>query len=113
MANVEATFNGVLDVIYDENSTKFIQTVLMFDEITTEKRIRWDPKMNYFLGLCREHAHKTATEFINEDNMEELFQRLDDGQVHHAGEVRTFQFASMVAMQRHSFYFHFRTLIYF
>jgi hypothetical protein len=59
-ANVEATFDGVLDVIHDENSSKFIQTVLMFDEIATEKRILWDPKTNYFLGLCREHAHRTA-----------------------------------------------------
>ena len=46
----------------------------MFGEITTEKRIWWDPKTNYFLGLCREHAHNTMTEFINEDDMEELFQ---------------------------------------
>ena len=50
----------------------------MFDEIATEKRIRWDPKTNYFLGLCREHAHNTATEFINEGDLEELFQALDD-----------------------------------
>ena len=27
--------------------------VLMFDELATEKRIRWDPKTNCFLGLCR------------------------------------------------------------
>ena len=91
--NVEATFDGVLDVIHGENSSEIIHTVLMFDEIATEKRIRWDPKTNYFLGLCREHAHNTATEFINEGDLEELFQALDDGQVHHAGEVR-FPFAS-------------------
>ena len=69
----------------------------MFDEIAIEKRIRWDLKTNYFLGLCREHAHNTAMEFINEGNMEELFQVLDDGQVHHAGEVRMFPFASAEA----------------
>ena len=96
-ANVEATFDGVLDVIHGENRSSFIHAVLMFDEIATEKRIRWDPKTNYFLGLCREHAHNTATEFINEDDMEELFQKLDDGEVHHAGEVRKFQFASTEA----------------
>jgi hypothetical protein len=72
-ANVEATFNGVLNVIDDELSFKFIHTVLMFDEIAKEKRICWDPKTNYFLGLCREHAHNIATEFINKDDMEELF----------------------------------------
>jgi hypothetical protein len=93
-SNVKATFEGVLDVIHGENCSKIIHTVFMFDEIATEKRIRWDPKTNYFLGLCREHAHHTATEFINEGDMEKLFQMLDDRKVHHAGEVRTFWFAS-------------------
>jgi hypothetical protein len=77
----------------------------MFDEISTEKRIHWDPKTNYFLGLCREHAHNIPTEFINKDDMEELFRGLDDGLVHHVGEVRTFSFASMAVQ----FYFHFGT----
>ena len=86
--NVEATFEGVLDVIHGENCPKFIHAVLILDEIATEKRIRWDPRTNYFLGLCREHAHNTATEFVNEGDMEELFQALDDGQVHYAAEVR-------------------------
>ena len=60
----------------------------MFDELATEKRIRWDPKTNRFLGICREHVYRTSTEFVNEDDMEELFQNLDDGKVHYAGEVR-------------------------
>jgi hypothetical protein len=34
-------------------------------------------------GACRQNR----TEFINEDDMEELFQKLDDGEVHHVGEV--------------------------
>jgi hypothetical protein len=62
----------------------------MFDELATEKRIRWDPKTNHFLGLCREHAHNTETEFINENDLEELFQGLDVGRVHYAGEVGKF-----------------------
>ena len=97
-SNVEAMLEGVLDVIHSENHSKFIHTVLMFDEIATEKRICWDPKTNYFLGLCREHAHNTATEFINKGDMEELFQALDNGQVHHVGEVRKFPFASVDAI---------------
>ncbi|KAF8810813.1 hypothetical protein BYT27DRAFT_7221830 [Phlegmacium glaucopus] len=86
-ANIEATFGGLLDVIYSQNHSKFIHTVLMFVELATEKRIRWDPKTNHFLGICREHGHKTSTEFVNEDDMEELFQNLDDGKVHYAGEA--------------------------
>lgn len=95
MANVQATFNGVLDVIHGQNRSKLVHTVLMFDELATEKRVRWDPKTNYFLGLCREHAHNTAVEFINEDDLEELFQRLDDGRVHHTKEVRKFGSAAL------------------
>ncbi|KDR77538.1 hypothetical protein GALMADRAFT_1326277 [Galerina marginata CBS 339.88] len=86
-ANVEATFGGVLDVIHGLNHSKFVHAVLMFDELATEKRIRWDPKTNYFLGLCREHAHRTSTEFVNEGDMEELFQKLDEGKVHYAKEA--------------------------
>ena len=89
-ANVKATFDGILDVVHSQNHSKFIHTVLMFDKLAAEKRICWDPKTNYFLGLCREHAHNTATEFVNEGDMEELFQRLDDGRVHYVGEVRKF-----------------------
>lgn len=61
----------------------------MFDEIATEKRMRWDPKTNFFLGLCREHAHNTSTEFVNEGDLMEVFQNIDDGKVHFAGEVST------------------------
>jgi hypothetical protein len=82
--NVEATFGSVLDVIHE---SKAVHAVVMFDELATEKRIRWDPKSNYFLGVCREHADKTSMEFINEGDMEELFGKLDDGEVHYAAEV--------------------------
>lgn len=107
-ANVDATFDGVLEVIHSPNRSKSIHTVLMFDELATEKRVRWDPKTNYFLGLCREHAHNTETEFTNEGDMEELFQRLDEGKVHHAGEVRV-----CVCFHGGNFTFHFGTLSIF
>ena len=87
--NVKGTFNGVLEVIHGHNHSKWVHTVLMFNELATEKRIHWDLKTNRFLGLYREHAHKTATEFINTDDMEEMFQKLDDESIHHAGEVRS------------------------
>jgi hypothetical protein len=40
-ANVEATFDGVLEVIHSQSHSKFVHGVLMFDELTTEKRVRW------------------------------------------------------------------------
>lgn len=85
--NIKATFSSVLDTIRE---SKAIDAVVMFDELATEKQIHWDLKSNYFLGVCREHAHKASMEFINEGDMEELFKKLDDGKVHYAAEVRMF-----------------------
>jgi hypothetical protein len=82
--NTVANLASVLDVI----KMRSPHVVLMFDEIATEKRLRWDPKTNYFLGFCREHAHKTSKEFINEGDLEEAYRSLDKGEVHYAPEVR-------------------------
>jgi hypothetical protein len=92
-SNVEATVTSILDQIHHIRTGRVLHTVLMFDELATEKRIRWDPKTNNFLGLCREHAHRTSSQFINEGDLEELFKQIDDGNVHYAGEVSLFQFA--------------------
>ena len=83
--NVQGAFANVLDIV--QSRVKTLHTVLMFDELATEKRIRWDMESNYFLGVCREHGHKTSLEFINEGDMEELFSALDSGEVHYAAEV--------------------------
>ena len=86
--NLEATLGGVLDVLHSRvQSGGVLHAVVMFDELATEKRVRWDPKTNYFLGVCRQHAHKTSTEFVNEGDLEELYQNLDDGVFHYAAEV--------------------------
>ncbi|KAF9559647.1 hypothetical protein CPC08DRAFT_763170 [Agrocybe pediades] len=55
---------------------------LVYDEIKAGKRIRWDPKTNYFLGVRQEHASKTFMELINEGDMEELFRNIDEDKVH-------------------------------
>lgn len=91
-SNIEATITSILDEIHQIRRGRVLHTVVMFDELATEKRIRWDPKTNNFLGLCREHAHRTSSQFINEGDLEELFEQIDDGNVHYAGEVRLFQF---------------------
>lgn len=85
-ANVSATVETILQEMRELDG-EVVHAVLMFDELATEKRIWWDPKTNRFLGLCREHAHLTSTEFINEGDMEEMYQAIDDGEVHYAGEV--------------------------
>ena len=98
--NVDATLRGVLDVLHSQLSSSVVHTVGMLDEITTEKRVWWDPKTNLFLGVCREHAHRISLEFINEGDLDELFRALDGGDIHYAGEVRNLILCSL----------HFRTL---
>jgi hypothetical protein len=87
--NVEASLDGISKELHSCMSGRVLHTVVMFDELATEKRLRWDPKTNYFLGVCREHAHKTLMEFVNEGDMEELFRCIDDGKVHYTKEVTT------------------------
>ena len=80
----------MLDVLHRQigMDSKVLHAVVMFDEIAAEKRMRWDPKTNHFLGVCRQHAHKTSMEFINEGDLEELFRCLEDGDIHYVAEVR-------------------------
>jgi hypothetical protein len=97
LKNINAMFESILNLVVTKSSVHHV--VLMFDELALEKRLRWDPKTNHFLGLCRQHAHKTSIEFINEGDLEEVFRALDDGDVHYAPEVRDqcgicFRFAS-------------------
>ncbi|KAF9536347.1 hypothetical protein CPC08DRAFT_774971 [Agrocybe pediades] len=71
-----------------EMGTKSLRTVLVYEEIKTEKCIRWDSQTNYFLEVCREHASKTSMELINEGDMKKLFRNIDEDKVHyHAGEA--------------------------
>jgi hypothetical protein len=90
-----ASLKIVLKVMHDHIGGTVLHTVVMFDDLATEKRIRWDPTTNYFLGVCRQHGHRTSLEFVNEGDMEELFRHLDseceNEKVHHAGEVICFQ----------------------
>jgi hypothetical protein len=82
--NVEACFAGISDVL---SSTKPVHAVLMYDELAMEKRIRWDHQENTFLGVCRQHASKVSLQFNSENDLEELFRALKNGDVHYAGEV--------------------------
>ncbi|KAF9007809.1 hypothetical protein BDZ89DRAFT_1231061 [Hymenopellis radicata] len=64
-----------------------MHAVAMFDEISTEKRIRWEDLHNWFVGVCREHGQKTSLEFNSMEDLIELFQSIDAGEVHYASEA--------------------------
>ncbi|KAF8871903.1 hypothetical protein CPB84DRAFT_1899648 [Gymnopilus junonius] len=87
LKNVEATLEGVLDVIHSQMKGKAVHTLVMFDELATEKRIHWDPKSNFLLGICRQHASENKLQFLNEQVLEELFANLNMGKVHYAVEA--------------------------
>lgn len=83
--NITACFEAIQDVLSER---QVVHQILMLDEIATEKRIRWDERSNCFLGVCRAHGHATSLEFSHENDLNELFKCLEDGEVHYAGEVR-------------------------
>ncbi|KAF6752515.1 hypothetical protein DFP72DRAFT_815400 [Ephemerocybe angulata] len=85
--NVEATFEPILSILKPAVDAPRRHAVLMFDELATEKRIRWDSKTNMLMGVCREHAHKVSLEFGSEEDMVGVFEAIDDGTVHYAGEA--------------------------
>ncbi|KAF6753578.1 hypothetical protein DFP72DRAFT_1010378 [Ephemerocybe angulata] len=85
MMNVEASLDGVEEMVKADSNIRHM--VLMFDEIATEKRIRWDQTSNMILGACREHAEKVSLEFVNEGVVEELLKMVDVGEVHLAAEA--------------------------
>ncbi|KAJ7255087.1 hypothetical protein B0H12DRAFT_1233167 [Mycena haematopus] len=82
--NVAACFEGIADVLAVKKPK---HAVLMYDEIATERRIRWDSKTNNFLGVCREHGNKVSLQFNSERDLDELFQAKEEGKVHFAGEA--------------------------
>lgn len=61
MKNIEACFEGIQDVL---DGKHVVHQVAMFDEIATEKRLRWDENTNFFLGVCREHGMRTSLSSI-------------------------------------------------
>ncbi|KAF8185817.1 hypothetical protein K438DRAFT_1596789 [Mycena galopus ATCC 62051] len=84
--NVGACFEGIADVLATKKPK---HAVLMFDEIATERRLRWDPRTNNFLGVCRQHAKscKCSLQFNTEKDLEDLFRAKEKGDVHFAGEA--------------------------
>ncbi|KAJ7761266.1 hypothetical protein DFH07DRAFT_957330 [Mycena maculata] len=82
--NVGASFKGITEVL---SAKKPKHVVLMYDEIATEKRIRWDPKTNNFLGVCRQHGNSVSLQFNNEEDLQELFNAKEENKVHFAGEA--------------------------
>lgn len=82
--NTLASLSGIMDIL---NPSSIKHAVLMFDEIACEKRIRWNPHTNEFLGVCREHGHRVALEFGSVEDAKEMLVALNSGEIHYGSEV--------------------------
>ncbi|KAH6869091.1 hypothetical protein BKA70DRAFT_1414167 [Coprinopsis sp. MPI-PUGE-AT-0042] len=84
--NVEAAFEGMGEALRPNTGASVRHAVLMFDEIATEKRPRWNPMTNEIVGVCRQHGHKVSLEYSSQEDVVELFKAVDEDVVHFSGE---------------------------
>ncbi|KAJ7835278.1 hypothetical protein B0H14DRAFT_3707147 [Mycena olivaceomarginata] len=65
---------------------------IMVDEIKVEGRMRWDPRSNMILGICREHSAEYELEFFSIKEAEALHAGLAKNDVHLASNSCRCQF---------------------
>lgn len=61
--------------------------VLMRDEVSAEKRLRWNAADNLLYGLCREHGHRVSLEFNAVEDVEAVYRATQQDVVHMCCEV--------------------------
>jgi len=61
--------------------------VIQVDEIKLQERLRWDPRSNMILGVCREHGSQCSLEFRSETQADLILDRLKKNEIHLASEV--------------------------
>jgi len=86
-SNIAASFKDICKIL-GASTQGMLHAVIMFDEISVEKRPRWDDKTNKVLGLCHEHGQDTSLEFTSEEDLQTLWQEVQRGDIHLAHEVR-------------------------
>ena len=60
---------------------------IQLDELKVQERLRWDPRTNYILGVCREHGKLCALEFRSMVQADAIADALREKRVHLATEV--------------------------
>jgi hypothetical protein len=84
--NIAASFEAIHELL-GATTQNMLHAVIMFDEISVERRPRWDDKTNKILGVCREHGQDTSLEFTSEEDLQTLWEELRCGKIHVAHEV--------------------------
>ena len=93
--NIAASFKAICEIL-GLSTQRMLHAVIMFDEISVEKRPRWDDKTNKILGVCRKHGQETSLEFTSEEDLQMLWEELGCGKVHLAHKVRLPTCSSMI-----------------
>ncbi|KZV82579.1 hypothetical protein EXIGLDRAFT_626787, partial [Exidia glandulosa HHB12029] len=73
---------------------------LMIDEISVQKRLRWDELRNLILGACREHSTHYSLEFRTAEDAKALFREIDSGKTHLASEATVLSIGAFSALSR-------------
>jgi hypothetical protein len=60
---------------------------IQYDELKVQERLRWDPRTNNILGVCREHGKGYALEFRSINQADAIAQALRQKRIHLATEV--------------------------
>jgi len=85
-SNIAASFKAIRDIL-GASMQKVFHAVIMFDEISVERRPHWDDKTNRILGVCCEHGQDTSLEFTSEEDLQAMWEELQSGKIHLAHEV--------------------------
>ena len=65
---------------------------MSIDELKVQGRLRWEPRTDYILGICREHGHECALEFRSLAQADAMADCLKNKKVHFAEEVCLLEF---------------------
>ncbi|KAF7970371.1 hypothetical protein HWV62_24292 [Athelia sp. TMB] len=86
--NIAIAFEN-LAVATDHSGPKqrVIGMSMAIDEIKLQERLRWDPRSNHILGVCREHGKKCTLEFVSMAEADLLLEHLLADTVHMAAEA--------------------------
>ncbi|KAL0564398.1 hypothetical protein V5O48_017647 [Marasmius crinis-equi] len=83
-SNLITCFEGIVDTM---RTQKVKHAVMMFDEICTTKRPRFDPITGAFIGICREDGFKTSLRFEDKKDLDQLMDDLTSKEVHMSTEA--------------------------
>lgn len=87
--NLRAVLAGVMEILR-ENHAVIRHVVVMLDELATERRVRYCCWNNKIYRLYRAHGDRVSQDFTSMDNVQEMFEAVDKGEVCIASQISDF-----------------------